>query len=246
MRPVEKLIPGSIVTLSDGAQQTILSDYNPHGLAKTALVANLGMACSYCEDSSHVERNLDVEHIQPKGLPQYAALRTKWSNFLLSCHTCNGSDNKDTHDVILGEVHLPHLNNTFLSLQYDAGGVVRVNPALTGLSYQHAEALFNLLGLGKNSISSCPGDKRWKKRSDDWDLANKYLLKYNAGTVEIDTIIDLVKARGGWSIWFTVFRGKDDVLEKLIDCFEGTAARCFDAANHYEPIERNPGQPDPV
>jgi len=149
--------------------------------------------------------------------------------------------------VVYGTVHLPHLNNTFLSLQYDAGGVVQVNPALTGLSYQHAEALLNLLGLWKNSTSSCPGDKRWKKRTDDCNLAQKYLLKYQQGTTDVDTIVDLVKSRGGWSIWFTVFCGEDAVLEKLITCFEGTASNCFDSNNHYAPIPRNlQNQNDPI
>lgn len=239
MRPVEKLSPGTTITLSDGTPKTIQTDYDPYKNAKSVLVANIGTYCSYCEDAVHQERMLQVEHVQPKGLPKNALLKTKWSNFLLSCPTCNGADNKDTHDVILSDVHLPHLNNTFMSLVYDAGGVVQVNPSLSGLSYQHAEALWTLVGLNKTAKTSSSGDKRWLKRTRDWNLANRYLLKYKSGRIDIESLIDIVKGHGGWSIWYTVFRGEDAVLEKLISEFEGTAKSCFDSNNHFEPVPRN-------
>jgi len=82
MRPVEKLRSGTTITLSDGTQHTIRTDYNPYREAKPALEVNLGLACSYCEDAVHVARNLNVEHVHPKGLTQYAALETKW---VISC-----------------------------------------------------------------------------------------------------------------------------------------------------------------
>ncbi len=220
--------------------------YNPYQLAKPDLVDNLGLFCSYCEEAYHMERDLQVEHVQPKGLPQYAHLENEWSNFLLSCQTCNGADNKDTKDVVLSEVHLPHLNNTYKSLEYRAGGVVMVNPALTGDSQRHAQALLKLVGLDKTPATSKPGDKRWRKRSEDWGIANLYLKRYLAHKIDEDTILELVKYRGGWSIWFTVFRGCDAVRARLISDIPGTCTACFDASNHYEPIDRNPGQGDPV
>ena len=76
-------------------------------------------------------------------------------------------------------------------------------------------------------------------------MAERYKQKYLAGKAEISTIVDLVKNRGGWSIWFTVFKGYDEVRASLLD-FEGTAKMCFDPANHYEPIDRNPGLGDPT
>lgn len=59
-------------------------------------------------------------------------------------------------------------------------------------------------------------------------------------------ICNTVKDKGQWSIWFTVFKGIDSVRARLISDFPGTCASCFDANNHYEPIERNPGSPDPI
>lgn len=71
--------------------------------------------------------------------------------------------------------------------------------------------------------------------------------KYIAGSVDVYTIVDLVKGHGCWSIWFTVFKGHDEVRKALIEEFPGTAASCFDAQNHFEPICRNPlDDEDPV
>ena len=120
-----------------------------------------------------------------------------------------------------------------------------MNPVLTGDAYHHAKKLLDLVGLGKSPATSRPGDTRYKKRSKDWDLACKYRARYDAGKISSDVIVDLVKNRGGWSIWFTVFSGCDDVRNALLD-FPGTARQCFDAANHYEPLDRNPGFADPT
>lgn len=249
MRPVEKLSPGTY-TMPDGSSIEVRGHYDNYHDAKPALVYNLGLFCSYCEDGYHQARDLHVEHVQPKGYIEngvkiYAHLEYEWSNFLISCATCNGADNKGKTNVVLSEFHLPHLNNTFKSLVYKAGGVVEVNPVLTGDAYNHARKLLKLVRLDKSPATSRPGDTRCMKRRTDWDLASKFRAKYDAGKVSIDTIVCLVKAKGGWSIWFTVFSGCDDVRKALLD-FPGTARHCFDAANHFEPLDRNPGLADPT
>ena len=246
MRPVNKLNPSDVVVLPDGTQSIISDTYTDYTDAKAILVANLDCSCSYCENAYNLERDLQVEHIQPKGLSRYTPLKTKWSNFLLACPTCNGMDNKGEKDVKLEEVHLPHRNNTYLSLVYREGGVVEVNPVLTGEAYKHAENLWKLVGLNKTPETSSSKDKRWEKRGIDWKLANRFLAKYRANKADVETIIELVKGRGGWSIWFTVFEGVDEVRKALINDFRGTAAECFDANNHYAPRPRNEGQADPV
>ena len=82
---------------------------------------------------------------------------------------------------------------------------------------------------------------------EKWNLANNFLKKYLAGDIDVDTIVELVKGHGCWSIWFTVFKGHDNVRKALIEQFPGTAASCFDAQNHFEPICRNPqDEVDPV
>lgn len=250
MRPVVKWSPETSRELPDKSVLFIRRVYPDYHNAKPDLIYNLGLFCSYCECAYQQGRDLHVEHVQPKGYVEngvkiYEHLENEWSNFLLSCATCNGPDNKGSKNVVLNECHLPHRNNTYKSLVYKDGGVVIVNPLLSGDARIHAKTLIELVGLNKSPIDSRPGDKRYQKRTVDWNTAERYKMKYLAGKADISTIVDLVKNKGGWSIWYTVFKGYDEVRAALLD-FEGTAKQCFDPANHYEPIDRNPGLADPT
>lgn len=250
MRPVTKLIPGTY-QYPDGSSLIIADDYPDYKKAKAHLAFNLGNMCSYCEKAYDDDRDLAVEHIQAKrykdanGDYPYAALETKWDNFLLSCDTCNGADNKGDKNVVYGECHLPHLNNTFLSFVYKAGGVVEVNPNLREKSHDNAESLCYLVGLNKGPKESKPKDKRWLIRTQKWDLAMRYLSKYKKSETDVQTIIDLVKGHGCWSIWFTVFIEHEEVRKALVEEFPGTSRECFD--ENYMPKYRHPeNEEDPV
>ena len=70
MRPVNKLSPGQY-TAADGSVIEIKGSYPNYRDAKPALVFNLGSYCSYCEESYHQERDLHVEHIQPKSIETF-------------------------------------------------------------------------------------------------------------------------------------------------------------------------------
>lgn len=247
MRPINKLVPGQIVVLEDGTTHTVQQQYNPYQSAKGPLCANFGRYCSFCESFYLYARDLQVEHILPKDPALgYSHLEKDWDNFLLSCPTCNGKDNKSNKVAPLTDCHYPHTNNTFLSLVYQKGGVVSVNPALTALSARKAEALYHLVGLDKTPATSNPGDKRWQRRMEIWNIAERYKQRYDRGELHIDVLMDYIKVVGFWSIWFTVFDSCDEVRQRLIIDFPGTADYCFDARNHYAPIERNPGMPDPI
>lgn len=240
MRPVEKWEVGH----TDN-NKVVKASYNPYRNAKPVLIENLGSYCSYCEKAfPNDPSDLDVEHVIPKSL--HTDKEYDWNNFLLSCTTCNGKGNKGDKDANPEEIHLPYKNNTFLSFVYKAGGVVIVNPVLNSLSKAHATALLKLVGFDKSPSQSTPADKRCRERNDIWDMSTRYEKKYETGEITIDIIMNMVISRGGWSIWFTVFKGHDDVLKALIDEIPGTCKSCFDAENHYEPIERHPGEADPV
>lgn len=243
MRPVEKKNVGDSITLEDGTVVEVKEDYNPHQKARPILLANLGHYCSYCETWVPVGSNMEVEHVQPKSI--YGDLKYKWSNFLLACRTCNGKSNKSEEDVVLGQVHLPHLNNTFKSLVYFPAGVVKVNPTLTGESKTHAEELRRLVGFDKFS-----DDDRIEARRYAWTRAIEVLKDYESverDEKRLQDLIKTIKENGFWSIWFTVFKGHDEVRAAMIDAFPGTAKCCFDPDNHYEPVDRNPGNiSDPV
>lgn len=79
-----------------------------------------------------------------------------------------------------------------------------------------------------------------KAYQDERDLAERYLNMYRRQKITLDVLLDLVKAYGYWSIWFTVFKTCDEVRAALINEFPGTAQGCFDAQNHYEPVARHP------
>lgn len=247
MRPIDKFPVGHSIILDDGTKHIIQEEYRPYQEAKDLLCANFGQYCVYCEAPITYSRDLAVEHILPKDDNLgYSHLQYKWDNFLLACSTCNGAGNKWNNVAKPEDCHYPHLNNTFLSLKYDRGGVVIVNPDLKGKSELKARRLLNLVKLDKTPATSSPQDKRWEYRKRHWDIAEKYRARYEAGKLNLDCLVDYIKATGCWSIWFTVFEGHDEVRRRLIEDFPGTSAACFDAENHYSPIERNPGLEDPV
>lgn len=253
MRPVKKKNVGETINLFEGVgdipaiTHIIQEEYNPYGSARKVLLANLGNYCSYCEIYHYNGSDLQTEHIQPKGLKvdegfKYDHLQHKWSNFLLGCATCNGKGNKGSKDVVIEDIHLPHLNNTFLSLEYKEAGVVLVNPMLTELSKQHAENLIKLIGLDKASSET---DYRCDIRRKTWDKAQENLKLYGNGDILLERLIDYIKEQPCWSIWYTVFKEHEEVRKALLE-FPGTAKDCFDPKNHYNPINRNPNAQDPV
>lgn len=246
MRPIEKKKYGEIVCYIDSKNQeiehTIKENYPEYGDAKFPLASNVGQYCSYCEGNEKIH-SLEVEHMAAKskgGSP------TAWNNFLLCCKICNTT--KGTK-VVNADYHWPHLNNTFYSFIYDETGRVKVNDNIPALSQVRAQNLLNLANLqrypGKDNPTS-PKDFRWAHRIEAWNLASRYKERYLNGAITEDDIICLAKLKGQWSIWFTVFKGIDSVRARLISDFPGTCASCFDENNHFEPIERNPGKPDPV
>lgn len=247
MRPVVKAAVGQTVMLEGGQPHQVCKDYNPYGDARPVLLANLGPYCSYCEQYFSNGTNLQTEHVQPKGytvngVKPYDHLKTRWDNFLLGCQTCNGKGNKGSKDVVLTDIHLPHRNNTYLSLQYREAGVVVPNPQLQGQSLANAQALIDLLGLDKEESDT---DGRCGMRRAAWDKATCYLADYERGEIKLPRLMDYIKIYGCWSIWFTVFIHHREVRQALVEDFPGTSRQCFDAA--YLPIPRNPRNlADPV
>jgi hypothetical protein len=91
-------------------------------------------------------------------------------------------------------------------------------------------------------------DDRIEARRYAWTRAIEVLKDYESEEIDekrLQNLIKTIKENGFWSIWFTVFSGCDDVRNALLD-FPGTARQYFDAANHYEPLDRNPGLADPT
>ena len=246
MRPIEKKKPGDIVRYTDSNNQDvehiIQAEYPNYGDAKIPLAGNIGQYCSYCEGYEKIH-SLEVEHMAAKSK---GGSRTAWNNFLLCCKICNTVKGVE---VIGDDFHWPHLNNTFYSFVYDETGRVKVNDSIPALSQVRAQNLLDLTGLQRFPNTGNPPtqkDFRWKCRYEAWNRATRCKEQFLDGSITEDDIISNAKYTGQWSIWFTVFKGVDSVRARLISDFPGTCASCFDANNHYEPIERNPGSPDPI
>lgn len=231
MRPVEKKI------WFDSTGTIIDKQYSPYGSAKDDLINNIGKFCSFCEVPVPPKSSLEVEHIQPKSLPQYAILKESWSNFLLGCKNCNAI--KGSQDVLLNNVHLPHKNNTFLSFQIKEGGLIQLSDTLDSTEKTKALAIANLVGLQRrpNHPRYSQKDDRWQNRYEAWNLAQKYFEKYKLSIIDIDTIVDLAVSKGFFTVWMTVFEGEFNVRQALINNFEGTATSCFDSITN--PVNRN-------
>ncbi len=247
MRPVNKKQIGESIVLENNTTVVVSEDYPDYHDARPILLANLGHYCSYCEGYFATGTNLQTEHIQPKGLQisgikPYAELSTKWENFLLGCATCNGKGNKGSKDVVLENIHLPHRNNTYLSLVYKEAGVVIPNPNLRGKSLSNAKELISLVGLDKEDSDT---DGRCGMRREAWQKAVTYLEDYENGEIAFRHLIDYIKIYGCWSIWFTVFKEHPEVREALVEQFPGTSRECFD--ENYNPIPRHPeNEDDPI
>ena len=193
--------------------------YDPYGDAKDELMEAIGGYCSYCERPGYSSA-LDVEHIRDKDT--HPRRKFLWRNFLIGCKNCNPV--KSTKSIL--NMYFPTVHNTYEIFDYDRLGQVTINTVrlTTQADQDRARRLIDLVGLDRR-----PGhpnfskkDKRWSDRRDAFLLAEKYLPKYQAGEVDVDTIIDLAKAKGFWSTWMTVFSGESAITNRLIRDFSGT------------------------
>ncbi|WP_391564527.1 HNH endonuclease [Sinorhizobium meliloti] len=96
--------------------QADLNRYN-HPDIKSALLAETGEKCAYCESKIRHITYGDIEHIVPKRLaPEH---RFKWDNLTIGCDTCNTKkgikenlidpyrDDPETEFVVMGPMLLP-------------------------------------------------------------------------------------------------------------------------------------------
>lgn len=213
-------------------------DYGRYGEAKSELIARLGSYCSYCE--RRIASALEVEHIQPKSLPQYAALEGRWENFLLACRNCNGT--KLAKNVVLAENLLPDRDNTFAAYTYTADGRVTVAAGMTLEERRMAEASLELTGLGKRPGRPGTDDRVWD-RIQAWGIAKRTRERIvsRPGVGELrDAAVDVAVQCGFFSVWMAVFAGDADMRNRLIDAFAGTrGSECF-AAGTTEPVRPAP------
>lgn len=214
MRPVEK-----------GTAPRVYGKYQDAG---PDLQACLGDYCSYCE--RQIETHLAVEHIQPKCLEP--ALERSWSNLLLGCVNCNSC--KGCKPISIPDYFWPDIDNTLRAFQYARGGLIQPDPTLTPSQQTKAKATISLVGLDCIPGTTRPpriNDKRWLRRQQTWQLAEKYRqdLLANDTSVVRELIVDLALAKGMFSIWWTVFAGDIDMRRRFREAFPGSHCASFDS-----------------
>ncbi len=225
-------------------------DFPDYEDAKPYLLSRLGPFCSYCE--RRIATNLAVEHIQPKGLPQYAALERRWDNFLLGCVNCNST--KGDKDVLLNQYYLPDRDNTFAAFDYQPDGTVHAKPgdrigkdtlALTGLDKSIRQTFDD---NGKQVAMDRVAD-----RMEVWGIALEAKAELDHGNITANAVVVTAIGHGFFSVWMKVFEGDVATRQLLIDGFngthgyrgfQGTAKDCFDAQT--QPVSPRPptGLPD--
>ena len=82
------------------------------------------------------------------------------------------------------------------------------------------------------------------------DITQRQFNKYTAAdsSTDIETIVDLARTNGYFSIWYYQFLGNDDVIDALLNGinvggvllrpFPGSYLGSFDNANHYNSVAR--------
>jgi len=198
--------------------------------AKQDLVNRLGSYCSYCE--RRIATLLAVEHIQPKGLAQYAHLETEWTNFLLACVNCNSA--KVDQPVELDQILLPDRDNTFAAFNYLETGQVEVRIGLNGNLPAMAASLLNLTALNRSEHPNWDPDvtfsalERLSQRVQAWEQAIEARADYDGGEAIPRRIASEAAGTGFFSIWMAAFDGVEEVRTALIEKFPNTAGDCFD------------------
>lgn len=209
--------------------------YKTYTQARGDLIEALGEYCSYCE--TRLNASLAVEHVQPK--IHHPNLELDWHNFLLACTNCNST--KGSQDIVLDDYYWPDIHNTFMVFQYLESGKVVVNPNLTKAQKTKAKRTIQLVGLDKTPNKPDASDRRWQNRKEVWEIAKmnlKRLESISDKTIYAQAIVDMAKGYGFWSIWITVFKNHNEVLQGLITEFVGTYQAGFDKNNNYAPISR--------
>jgi hypothetical protein len=214
------------------ARQRVYQDFKdalPH------LEQALGKYCSYCE--RFFPAGLAVEHVIPK--TQNKRLRNVWRNFLLSCSNCNSV--KQDKRIRIGNYLWPDRDNTFRAFRYD-NGLADVALGLPPKAHLRAKRLMKLVGLhrhlGQTQRRDKPAkrDERASQRERVWKLASSERTKL-AGRVDNglrDTIVELAKVYGFYSVWMAVFGNDQDMRCRLISAFKNTSG--FNAVG--QPVPR--------
>ena len=246
MRPIER---GAVPTNADGTSKTV-SNYRNW---RKDLITRVGNYCSFCEmtlnDSPQVEHVI-AQYIN-SGLNIWNGQTCYWLVVLAIVQKSHKACSPQTH-------YLPTVHNTFLPFQFskttntrqhnEPASFVIINHGLTANQQVKAQNTLDLCQLHTDYTAFGSEQKvtdlRWKYRMEAIHNAELWRQEWdNWGHQSnvaqfVGLLITAAKAKGFWSVWFTIFQDVQDIRQALITEFAGTAINCFDKAT-YLPIHRN-------
>ncbi len=211
MRSVVKGAP----PLDSHLEPVVFSHYQH---AVSYLKDRLGRYCSYCERTVPV--GLAVEHKLPK--EHYPLLEVSWDNLLLACANCNSS--KGQTKVLQDSVVWPDEHDTFSLISYLPGGGLAPTVGIGTDMQTRVISTLRLLGLSREPGEVTPTDHRHFDRLEVWALARqsrKDLINRDIPELR-RLIVETAKAKGGYSIWQSVFNDDPSMRQALVQGFPGT------------------------
>lgn len=124
-----------------------------HKQIKEALITMFHGKCAYCESRiTHITYG-HIEHFKPKALPEYHDLAVDWTNLLLACDRCNGTENKGVKfpgPADGGPLVNPIEENPEQHFRFDFDPVTRLANVL-GIS-ERGETTWKALGLNRPEL----------------------------------------------------------------------------------------------
>ena len=221
-------------------------EYKPYDKAKPELLAQLGEHCSYCGRPGNAQ-DLHVEHIYPND--PHPELEYKWSNFLVSCNTCNSYKNihlGKRRQIDLERKYIwPHSDNTFKAFRYKPTGEIEITVAGPAALVGAVEATRDMVGLMLSPAKAARYQKLGvaydgaNKRSQMWGIAEGFRTMYlaNPTPANVKTISDGANKLGYFNIWMEVFHDRVEIRQALILAFKADR-NCFDANTQPRPKGR--------
>ncbi|MCY7357560.1 MAG: HNH endonuclease [Rudanella sp.] len=251
MRPIFR---GPVPTDAAGQPKKV-RDYKDW---RADLIDRIGNYCCYC--NMVLNDSPQVEHVTPKNPQpgQVAGSLLDWDNMLLACGPCNQA--KGNKPCSTGTHFLPDSHNTHMAFEHIVvdsiqrpgmkACLVKPRPDLTNTQTAKAQNTIGLCQLDRIVVNKRATDYRWKYRHEallyaqefrtSWETINQSNADQDYSSQLLPLIRIAALAKGFFSIWFEAFHDVPVVLQSLIAAFPNTEPSCFDAANGYAPVPRNP------
>ena len=203
-------------------------EYTRYRYSVDDLKERLGSFCSYCE--MNIDNQPDVEHVIPKS--KEPDLKLKWSNFLLSCKTCN-TIKGDKNDDREGYAFPDEVNTAYL-YRYQHG-MVQINDELSEEDKEKAQKMFDLIKVDRDRNTSNLNDDRKIARLREFNKATDSLKDYSELPCDLMASVIGRSPSGFVSVWLEVFKEHPKVKEAILKNTKGTALKCYD--DNFTPIK---------